>query len=93
MKRGFIVAATLGLLIGGGPGWAQPGQGAEPGRRDANSQPPQERGAKPPARPAQLTPDERRQLRRDISDHGREIYPQQRPAPKADPRDPGQGRK
>lgn len=37
-----------------------------------------ERGAGEPARPGQLSPEERRQLRRDIREHGREVY-QERP--------------
>jgi hypothetical protein len=39
------------------------------------------RDAQDPLR-GQLTPDERRQLRRDIGDHGRDVYRDRRPPPR-----------
>lgn len=95
----FLVLTAAVTLAAAAPLEAQPGSAPDPARRGADRPPVPERvgpgrpGAEPvPARPAQLSPDERRQLRRDISDHGREIYPP-RPAPKGDrpvPRPPGQ---
>lgn len=99
MRRTFLVLAAAAILAAAAPLGAQQGPGSDPARRGAERPPLPERaapgrpGGEPvPARPAQLSPDERRQLRRDISDHGREIYPP-RPAPKGDrpaPRPPGQ---
>ena len=43
-----------------------------------------ERGAGPPGTRGQLSPEERQQLRRDISDHGRDIYRD----PRGNPRRP-----
>jgi hypothetical protein len=49
--------------------------------------PPPQRDQMPPRdaqdpRRGQLTPDERRQLRRDIGDHGRDVYRDRRPPPR-----------
>jgi hypothetical protein len=95
----FLVLATAVTLAAAAPVEAQPGPAPDAARRGADRPAVPERAApgRPvgepvPARPAQLSPDERRQLRRDISDHGREIYPP-RPAPKGDrpaSRPPGQ---
>lgn len=43
-------------------------------RRGAGDPRQDERGAGEQARPGQLSPEERRQLRRDIREHGREVY-------------------
>lgn len=43
-------------------------------RRGAGDPRQDERGAGEPSRPGQLSPEERRQLRRDIREHGREVY-------------------
>lgn len=42
--------------------------------RDAGAPRQDERGAGRQSHPGQMTPEERRQLRRDIREHGREVY-------------------
>ena len=80
MKTILAVAGILAALSGTWPAVAQ--QGPPPDRRAARSGPPEER-LMPPARrvgsmerprPDEMTPEERQQLRRDIYDHGREVY-------------------
>ena len=86
MKRLVIMASIAALLAAASPGHAQPGQGGghRGGDRGARPMPPQrpepppqdfrnDRQAQDPRR-GQLSPEERRQLRRDISDHGRDVY-------------------
>ncbi len=80
MKRMMVIALAGALLAVAWPGYAQqPGRHADfprpartappPGRDMRNGGAGQQSGAA-----AHLTPEERRQLRRDISDHGRDIY-------------------
>jgi len=80
-----IVIAALLLLTLASPVWAQHAQGggrggganAGPGRPTPPQQAPardmrwQQRDAN---RDARLTPEQRRQLRRDVADHGKDIY-------------------
>ena len=79
MKTILAVAGILAALLGTWPAVAQQDP---PDRRAARSGPAEERPM-PPARrvgsmerprPDQMTPEERQQLRRDIYDHGREVY-------------------
>ena len=86
MKRLVIMAGIAALLAGAWPSHAQP-QDPGGGRRSMDQPmrpmpPPQrepmrdsrgERDAQDPRR-GQLSPEERRQLRRDIGDHGRDVY-------------------
>ncbi len=90
MKRLVIMAGIAVLLSAAWPGYAQPGPGG--GRRGADGPvrplPPPQREQLPPRdfrgdpqdpRRGQLSPEERRQLRRDIGDHGRDVYRDRRP--------------
>jgi hypothetical protein len=94
MKRLLIIAGIATLLAAAWPGHAQqqpPGggrRGMEPPMRPMP--PPQrdqmpmrdfrgDRDAQDPRRGGQLSPEERRQLRRDIGDHGRDVYPDRHP--------------
>jgi hypothetical protein len=80
MKRIAIIAGFAAAVAAAPPGFAQPGP---PPGRGATDQPQplppsrpadaRERDASPP-RKATMTPEERRDLRRDIRDHGREVY-------------------
>jgi hypothetical protein len=95
MKRLLIMASIATLLTAASPGHAQqppPGGGRrmEPPMRPMP--PPQrdqtpardfrgDRDAQDPRR-GQLSPEERRQLRRDIGDHGRDVYRDRRPPPR-----------
>jgi hypothetical protein len=82
MKRIILIAGLAAALASASPAFAQSGP---QGRRATDRPPPTQ--PTPPARPADLrqgdkdtprratmTPDERRDLRRDIRDHGREVY-------------------
>jgi hypothetical protein len=93
VKR-FIAAlaqmALLAALLGTGQVFAQgygrpgfPGKGPGPGPQPMPAkQMDRERGGPPPGRPAErMSPEERRDLRRDIEQHGREIYPDPRRGP------------
>lgn len=60
-----------------GPGFPQKGPGPGPYQAPARQADHGEPGG-PPGRGAGLSPEERRQLRRDIEQHGREIYPDPR---------------
>ncbi len=87
------MAGIAVLLAAAGSGHAQPGPGG--GRRGMDGParpmpPPQrdqlpardfrgDRDAQDPRRSGQLSPEERRQLRRDIGDHGRDVYRDRRP--------------
>ena len=84
MKRIILIAGLAATLAAVSPAFAQ--SGAQ-GRRATERPPPPPAQPLPPARPADLrerdketprratmTPDERRDLRRDIRDHGREVY-------------------
>jgi len=92
MKRIVAMIAMATLLAAALPGYGQPGPS---GRRAADKQsmrpapPPQreppgrdarDRDAEPPRR-ASMSPEERQQLRRDIGDHGRDVYRDRRPRP------------
>ncbi|MSQ52382.1 MAG: hypothetical protein EXR28_10870 [Betaproteobacteria bacterium] len=83
MWREALMICLLALCCAGMPAFAQPfpGKGFPPDKGrplGANKQGEMERmrDAPGPARPVQdrLSPDERRQLRRDIDQHGRELY-------------------
>ena len=85
MKRMIAIAGLAVALAAAWPAFAQTGA---QGRRAVDRPPPaQPIQPTPPSRPADLrerdretprratmTPDERRDLRRDIRDHGREVY-------------------
>jgi hypothetical protein len=85
MKRWVIMAALAAMLATAWPSYAQPGP---PGRRadrpypgpyQGQPMPPPQRSYErreegPPGRRQPLSPEERRQLRRDIEDTGRDIY-------------------
>jgi hypothetical protein len=87
MKRMVIMATLATLLAAAWPAWAQPGPG-QGGRRGMDRGdmpqrpigPPPERGwqrrdgeGMQPRR-GMMTPEEREKLRRDIGQHGRDIY-------------------
>lgn len=92
MKRIVAMIAIATLLAAAWPSYAQPGP---PGRRAADKQsmrpaPPPQR--EPPGRDARdrereqsrrasMSPEERQQLRRDIGDHGRDVYRDRKPRP------------
>jgi len=82
MKRIMAIAGLAAALAAAWPAFAQTGP---QGRRATDRPPPTQ--PMPPARPtdlrerdketprrATMTPDERRDLRQDIRDHGREVY-------------------
>jgi hypothetical protein len=95
VKRLLIMATIATLLAPALPGYAQQGGGG--GRRGMDRPmrqappPPQQqmpqrdfrndRGAQDPRR-GQLSPEERQQLRRDIGDHGRDVYRDRQPPPR-----------
>lgn len=80
----LLLAATLpahALPGGNSSGWPQMQQRPHPPQRERQFQPPPRRqDADPPGpqNPQRLSPDERRQLRRDLRDAGRDVYPQRR---------------
>ncbi len=90
MKRSLLMMSVALLLAAAWPGHAQPGpQGGR--RMDVPTQPmppqppqrdfrgdPRNRDVQDARRNA-MTPDERRQLRRDIGDHGRDLYRDRQP--------------
>lgn len=62
-----VVILAVGIVL---PAFAQPGPGrGHPRERQMERQPDQPRGRSP-----QMSPEERRDLRRDIITHGREHY-------------------
>ena len=63
----------------GGGRQAGPGRPSSPQQMPARDMRQQQRDAN---RDARMTPDQRRQLRRDVADHGRDIYGGGRPNPK-----------
>jgi len=98
MKRLLIMASIATLLTAAWPAHAQqpPGNGRrgmdQPMRPMPPMPPPNRdqmpshdfrgtRDAQDPRR-GQLSPEERRQLRRDIGDHGRDVYRDRRPPPR-----------
>jgi hypothetical protein len=85
MKRIILIAGLAVFLAAASPAFAQSGsQGRSATERLPPTQPTQplppsrpadlRQGDKQTPRPAPMTPDERRDLRRDIRDHGREVY-------------------
>ena len=84
MRRIVVGALAAALLAAAWPGYAQQHgpmrhiDGPKPMRPAAPPPPPPRelRGGPPgrPGPPPHLPPEERRQLRRDIADHGRDIY-------------------
>jgi hypothetical protein len=92
VKRLLIMASIATLLSAAWPGHAQqppPGGGRRGMEPPMRPMPPQhrepmrdhrgDRDAQDPRRGQQLSPEERRQLRRDIGDHGRDVYRDRRP--------------
>ena len=97
MKRLLIMASIATLLAGAWPSHAPPQGPGGGGRRGMDQpmrpMPPPQRDQMPPRdfrgdrdaqdpRRGQLTPEERRQLRRDIGDHGRDVYRDRRQPPR-----------
>jgi hypothetical protein len=95
MKRLLIMASIATLLTAAWPAHAQ--QPPAGGRRGMDQpmrpMPPPQRDQMPPRdfrgdrdaqdpRRGQLSPEERRQLRRDIGDHGRDVYRDRRQPPR-----------
>jgi hypothetical protein len=88
MKRIVIIAGLAAAVAAAWPAFAQPGPPQGRGAADRSQPLPpsrpadaRERDASPP-RKATMTPEERRDLRRDIRDHGRDVYrdpPDRRP--------------
>ncbi len=68
------------ILLASLPAAAQQGQGGRgigrgaPGRPTPPQQVPARGGNREANRDARMTPEQRRQLRRDVHDHGRDIY-------------------
>ncbi|MGE5792238.1 MAG: hypothetical protein ACM36B_06085 [Bacteroidota bacterium] len=93
MKRLLIMASMATLLATAWPGHAQqppPGGGRRGMEPPMRPMPPPQREQMPPRdfrgdrdgqdpRRGHLSPEERRQLRRDIGDHGRDVYRDRRP--------------
>lgn len=88
----LLLAAVLALAVlppaaAGDPGGFRLQRDGAGDRPQRPPRPPQDGGAWAPRRdeapppPQRLTPDERRQLRRDVHDAGRDLYP-----PRRDPR-------
>jgi hypothetical protein len=87
MKRMVIMATLATLLAATWPAWAQPGPGPGGRRGMDRGDMPQRPTGPPPERGWQrrdgegmqhrrgmMTPEEREKLRRDIGQHGRDIY-------------------
>ena len=75
MKRALSIALFAGVVLASLPALAQhrPGGGRAVAPRQGGQAAPQApRGQ--PQQPARMSEAERQQLRRDISDHGRDIY-------------------
>jgi hypothetical protein len=91
VKRIVSVAATLMVVLAASPALAQPAPLPDP-RGDQNSPPPPARPGVPsrPAAiplppavpPGQMSPEERRKLRQDVHQHGRDLYHTRRGPPK-----------
>lgn len=94
MRKQWIWIAVTGALMAMSSAYAQLGQRRMTGVRDDNErsaplqpvdQAQRETPTQPPEmqRPVRMSPEERRQLRRDIDDAGRELYRRklQHPAP------------
>lgn len=93
-RRCGLVLLNVWLLVAAVPAYAFPGgfggggfqvqQHQQRPQRDRQSQqPPRRQDAQPnnpqgPQNPQRMSPDERRQLRRDLRDAGRDVYPQRR---------------
>lgn len=76
---GIVIALAASLPAQAQPGGRERGWGAERQqqefRRDGDLQRrQQERMSGEQGRPGRLTPEERQQLRRDIREHGRDVY-------------------
>ena len=94
MKR-IVLSSLAGMLVlaVAWPASAQPGGRERPHRRERVEQAERERPAHPHARvqaqsadessapPARMSREERRQLRRDIHEAGRDLYPPHRERP------------
>ena len=80
MERSVRLLIALGavalMLLASLPVAAQQGQGGRGIGRGAPGRPtpPQQVPARDANRDARMTPEQRRQLRRDVHDHGRDIY-------------------
>jgi hypothetical protein len=89
MRRFLAAVSMTAALLASGPSLAQqpfgrPGPGFPQKGGDPQTVPPRQDArerdrAGPPGRPAErMSPEQRRELRRDIEQHGREIYPDRR---------------
>lgn len=85
MKRTLAIVGMLAALLAAWPAVSQQGPQDPHGRRSERMGPPPGRPivparelgpAGPPGRPPmeRMTPEDRRQLRRDIHQHGRDVY-------------------
>lgn len=85
MKRTLAIVGMLAALLAAWPAVSQQGPQGPPGRRGEPMGPPPGRPivparepgpAGPPGRPPmeRMTPEDRRQLRQDIHQHGRDVY-------------------
>jgi hypothetical protein len=92
MKRLLIMASIVTLLTAAWPGHAQQSPGGNRRGLDQPTRPmpPPQRDQMPPrdfrgdrdahdSRRGHLSPEERRELRRDIDNHGRDVYRDRRP--------------
>jgi hypothetical protein len=79
VKRLIVFGCTVAVLLASFPALAQHGQGGRsigrgaPGRPTPPRQVPA-RDTTNANRDARMTPEQRQQLRRDVHDHGRDIY-------------------
>jgi hypothetical protein len=83
-----VLAALLLLVMLASPAWAQHAQGSRSAQGPGRATPPQQAPARDMRwqqrdanRDARMTPEQRRQLRRDVADHGRDIYGRPNPNP------------
>jgi hypothetical protein len=79
VKRLIVFGCTVAVLLASFPALAQHGQGGRSAGRAGPGRPtqPQQVPARDTTvhnRDARMTPEQRQQLRRDVHDHGREIY-------------------
>jgi hypothetical protein len=80
MAAAFLASGlSLAQAPFGRPGPGFPQKGADPQTVPARQDDRDRERAGPPGRPAErMSPEQRRELRRDIEQHGRDIYPDRR---------------
>ena len=84
--RIFVALVLLATLAS--PAWAQHAQGGRSAQGPGRPTPPQQAAPRDMRqqqrdanRDARMTPEQRQQLRRDVADHGRDIYGRPNPNP------------